>query len=1015
MALDYKEEEYGMSEELENSVRNMLSANLSRASIENFEPEKLEEFSAIIQQAKDTEAEYTIVDICDEQLQTTRECVPALFIKGMLKLHERAYENNELRHLIDLFEKNHKPKIVEAICKAILQEDDDNLFALSKQAEYLKNDGKPEYWANYEKIVQLNGREADLALQLAKHYSDENDTKKAKSYYKQAIVSYIDTAPENIVSKNWDRIHEIWSTLIDVLANDNTKLDFFLMLQKKIAKNVGEDKSATLMMDLYRRTYKDTDTDVAIDILKLVFSITGDNPSYRAELVECYRKKYQDVAKVDDYIRASDLEGHIGRDIFICIDKFEKLIAFSAGNFVFHRTWGVGYIESLQGNTLTINFGGNVGKKQMRQEMAETVLKPLPKDHIWVLKATKTPTYLQDMVGLDREPDKKDKDSAKKVKDSVKKLPDNVKRKRIAKTLETIIKSFDNQCDMKRIKAELVPAIIKDSKWNNWHAIANEILTAGSTDGDKPYFAVSPDDITIYTVRRNKLEMHEKLYIEFKAEKEFFPKSDILMKLLELYKTADVDDKIGYRESLNEMFKYFVNFLNSTPSDNDNEQMTKWLASYLIVQTIVEVDGNSGNYHIPDGFTFRSIYEKLNKTEGYSARIAYKELQGRKNTNLRDRFLKDIQNFLTDCWDDEYIKLFPVVADFSQDTDKNNAASFITKELAAKYKSLIEKSEPNKLTRLVKDCFEDFKNNRNAVIFLFKEHKGEKEGWYHDAEIPYDRQLQTLLHIIDYSAWEIANHKDTPENKKTINKARNILFGKKKEDQNLILNYILGKNEDGSEKAPPQEPSEEEALRFFTMVNDISDLDYKDYKLPLRIKIQEKWPNFKFPVMEAKQQEAKNVIYATEKALKEKEAEVTKLKQDIEVDNVAIAEARKHGDFSENAELDSAKKDKQVHSRQLSELQKTIARAERFDPMTITTAIISFGTKVTLHDNRTGQDIMYTILGPFESAPEDGILSYLSPLGAKLLNHKAGEHLVFDVNGTAYDFTVSSIEAADLS
>lgn len=961
-----------MSEELENSVREMLKAETwTRSGIGNFTVGNLNELSDILDKTHKEAAEEAIMGICDDQLQKTKESVSALYIKGMLSLREQNYESKEIVSLIDIFEKNHKEQIANAICDKILDEMPENIFALRKRAEYYKNNNDDRFWDEYKKIVQLDFDEADLAQQLAEKYRDDGNEKDEITYYKRAILRYIATASDS-ATKNWEKIKAVWSKLVKLIPKE---IDYFLMLQKKIAQNVSEDKSATLLIELYDY-YKDTaNWDVAINILKLVLAINRKDASYRSDIVECYKSKYASNRNVEEYIKKSNLNQSF-RDVFEAINDFEKHIAFDKGNFVFHRSWGVGFIKAAQGDDLSINFGSKVGIKSMKLDMAIKALQPLSKKHIWVLKATKSKEYLLNMVGLGQGDDSKKLSKAEK---------DNAKRNAVAQTLKIIIESFDNRCDMKRIKAELVPAIIEETKWNNWHAIANEILAAGSTsDPQSPNFGVAQDDINMYTVRENKLEVQERLNIEFKAEKEFFSKSDILMKLVDQFRKAKDEDKDKYLEPLTDMFNYFANYLKSNANDDDEEEKVRKLASFLLVQCISK---EFPSFHIPEDATFENLYKTI------SPRDAYQELQGKKNTNLRDYFLRNVK--LLKNWDDEYVKLFPVVLASNQSSDKGDEASYIdiTRELAEAHKE-------EKLTQLVKDCFDDYRSNRNAAIFLFQEHSGDE--WFKAAGISYETQLQTLLKVMDYCYWEISNHKDTTENKKTINAARNILFGKKKDDKNLVMEYIRDKDD------------EDNALRFFTLVNDITDLDHS-YKNDLRNGILEKWPDFKFPVMAVKQAGSQNGTFVTAKALEKKRSEAENIEKVILPGIVKeIAEAKEKGDLKENAEYIAAKEAQHINSKTLADLKKQLERAVIFDPSTVTTAIVSFGTKVTLHDNASGKDISYTILGPFESDPEQGIISYMSPLGAKLMDSKPGEHLEFAINKTQYDYTVKSIDVADM-
>lgn len=69
---------------------------------------------------------------------------------------------------------------------------------------------------------------------------------------------------------------------------------------------------------------------------------------------------------------------------------------------------------------------------------------------------------------------------------------------------------------------------------------------------------------------------------------------------------------------------------------------------------------------------------------------------------------------------------------------------------------------------------------------------------------------------------------------------------------------------------------------------------------------------------------------------------------------------------------------------------------------------------VTLTNELTVQPEAYTILGPWESDPANNVISYLSPLGKKLLNHKSGERLSFTIHDRKFQYKVEHIEAVKL-
>ena len=92
-------------------------------------------------------------------------------------------------------------------------------------------------------------------------------------------------------------------------------------------------------------------------------------------------------------------------------------------------------------------------------------------------------------------------------------------------------------------------------------------------------------------------------------------------------------------------------------------------------------------------------------------------------------------------------------------------------------------------------------------------------------------------------------------------------------------------------------------------------------------------------------------------------------------------------------------------------MQDELDRAQVFDPSTITTARVSFGNTVFLHNKESGQEEEYTILGPWESDPDNKIISYMSPLGNALMNAKEGDDLNFEINEQNYAYTVKGIKA----
>ena len=154
-------------------------------------------------------------------------------------------------------------------------------------------------------------------------------------------------------------------------------------------------------------------------------------------------------------------------------------------------------------------------------------------------------------------------------------------------------------------------------------------------------------------------------------------------------------------------------------------------------------------------------------------------------------------------------------------------------------------------------------------------------------------------------------------------------------------------------------------------------------------------------------------MIVTAKKLKEKKEEADKIQNvDLPANAIEVADAKAKGDLKENQEYKSAREQQHWLNLKLTELQDGINRAVVFDPTTSTTSLVSFGTVVTLTDNNTNKEEKFTILGPWESDPDNNIISYMSPFGNAIYDKKVGDTVKFTINEYEYNYTIKSIEKA---
>jgi transcription elongation factor GreA len=113
----------------------------------------------------------------------------------------------------------------------------------------------------------------------------------------------------------------------------------------------------------------------------------------------------------------------------------------------------------------------------------------------------------------------------------------------------------------------------------------------------------------------------------------------------------------------------------------------------------------------------------------------------------------------------------------------------------------------------------------------------------------------------------------------------------------------------------------------------------------------------------------------------------------------AIADARGHGDISENAEYDAAKEHQAWVERRISELETKLAAAQVIDTSNLTGDRVTFGSTVLLKDGNGREEVRYRIVGSDESDVKQGKISVSSPLARALIGKEAGSEVVVDAPG----------------
>lgn len=105
----------------------------------------------------------------------------------------------------------------------------------------------------------------------------------------------------------------------------------------------------------------------------------------------------------------------------------------------------------------------------------------------------------------------------------------------------------------------------------------------------------------------------------------------------------------------------------------------------------------------------------------------------------------------------------------------------------------------------------------------------------------------------------------------------------------------------------------------------------------------------------------------------------------------AIAEARSHGDLSENAEYHAARDRQSFIEGRIAELEEILGSAQVIDPSTLSGENVKFGAHVSLVDEDSEKEATYQIVGAYEADIKNGQISVSSPLAKALIGRKVGD------------------------
>lgn len=124
----------------------------------------------------------------------------------------------------------------------------------------------------------------------------------------------------------------------------------------------------------------------------------------------------------------------------------------------------------------------------------------------------------------------------------------------------------------------------------------------------------------------------------------------------------------------------------------------------------------------------------------------------------------------------------------------------------------------------------------------------------------------------------------------------------------------------------------------------------------------------------------------------------------------AIAEARSHGDLSENAEYSAAKEKQSFIEGRIQDLEAVLSRAQVIDVSAVKSDVIRFGATVLIADEDTDEEKKYQIVGDYEADIEKNKISLSSPLAKALIGKEVGDTAEYTAPGGKKSFEIMEVE-----
>ncbi len=521
----------------------------------------------ILEQAVQEKYLDNLKDLSKKHLAEYDASVAARYFLGMIALKQNfPDEIVYLKQLLDQFQEVSKWAVVEFLSDKMLQVSENRTILRAKATALEKLGKNKEVIPVLEKLAKVDRKNPDVAFKYADAIINE-DLEKAILFYKQSAEAYAK-------SLQFEKLKTVWNKLVDLIPAD---LQFFRKIERILSGHRQKEILADLYVQLAYHFIKENDIDHIILLCKKILEYNPNYQRFKKELVESYKKKYENHSLLEDFVRYSGLLNP-KKNILNAIQDFETNVVFDIGNYVFHRSWGVGKITELNTSEMIIDFKDKESHR-MEIQMALKSLKPLKEDHFWVHQFEK-PDQLKQLFEED-----------------------------IIQFFKILISSYGNKISLTDIKAEVSDKYVPAKNWSKWWSKTRTMLLKDNLIG------VSPQKRDIIELYENPITLSEQIIDKFQAAQGFDERAGVAITAIK--SPEDYEDGIEY------MLPFFKESLRSFEPDVR-------LQSLWMIDMLHEALGDEETLYSAD--QKETLIEELKKmsvdeVDLICARIKYSELK----------------------------------------------------------------------------------------------------------------------------------------------------------------------------------------------------------------------------------------------------------------------------------------------------------------------------------------------------------------------------------------------------